>query len=83
MGSTAVVQGSPIIKRKKIITYARIRNGGTIVIGGWTGEHSEEYSSGIPVLRNMPYIGKLLFSRNQRTSDRTTLLIFLTGFLVD
>jgi type II secretory pathway component GspD/PulD (secretin) len=31
----------------------------------------------------MPYIGKLLFGRAQRSSNRTTLLIFLTGYLVD
>lgn len=72
-----------LLRRKKIITVARIKNGGTIVIGGWTGERTQELTSGVPVLRNMPYLGKLLFSRAQRTSDRTTLLIFLTGNLVD
>jgi type II secretory pathway component GspD/PulD (secretin) len=70
-------------KRKKIITDARIKNGGTIIIGGWTGERTQELTSGVPVLRNLPYVGKLLFSRNQRTKDRTTLLIFLTGHLVE
>jgi type II secretory pathway component GspD/PulD (secretin) len=71
-----------LLKRKKVVTEARISNGGTIVLGGWTGERSQELTSGIPVLRNMPYFGKLLFSRAQRTSDRTTLLIFLTGYIV-
>ena len=70
-------------KRKKIVTDARIKNGGTIIIGGWTGERTQELTSGVPVLRNLPYFGRLLFSRNQRTKDRTTLLIFLTGHLVD
>jgi type II secretory pathway component GspD/PulD (secretin) len=74
---------TPLLKRKKIVTDARIRNGGTIVIGGWTGERSEQRQSGIPVLQNMPYLGKILFSRQQWTRDRTTLLIFLTGNLVD
>ena len=75
--------GEMTIRRKKIITDARISNGGTIVIGGWTGERTEESTSGVPVLRNMPYLGKLLFNRAQRTRNRTTLLIFLTGYLVD
>ena len=77
------MNGLMFAKRKKIITDARIKNGGTIIIGGWTGERTQEMTSGIPVLRNMPYLGKLLFSRAQRTSDRTTLLIFLTGQLID
>lgn len=71
-----------MVKRKKIITNARVGNGGTIVLGGWTGERTLESTSGVPVLRNMPYLGKLLFSRGQRTSDRTTLLIFLTCTLI-
>jgi type II secretory pathway component GspD/PulD (secretin) len=31
----------------------------------------------------MPYLGKLLFSRNQRSTSKTTLLVFLTGNIVD
>lgn len=72
-----------VLKRKKVETNARVSNGGTIILGGWTGERSEELTSGIPVLRNMPYLGKLLFSRNQRSATRTTLLIFLTCNLIE
>lgn len=72
-----------ISKRKRIRTVARISDGGTIVIGGWTGERSQELTSGVPILRNMPYLGRLLFSRSQTTRDRTTLLIFLTGNIVE
>jgi type II secretory pathway component GspD/PulD (secretin) len=35
-----------------------------------------------PVLGDIPYVGKLLFSRMQETQDRVTLLIFLTGAVV-
>ncbi|GEM_PF-2020021 len=81
--SRRVTQGLVGRTRKLINTSARISDGGTIVLGGWTGERTLEATSGVPVLRNMPYLGKLLFSRNQRNSDRTTLLIFLTGNLID
>jgi type II secretory pathway component GspD/PulD (secretin) len=81
--AVAATAQSPLLKRKKIVTDARIANGGTIVIGGWTGERNAHNETGIPVLKDMPYFGKLLFSRQQWTRDRTTLLIFLTGNLVD
>jgi type II secretory pathway component GspD/PulD (secretin) len=68
--------------RKLINTRARTSDGGTIVLGGWTGERTIESTSGVPVLRNMPYVGKL-FTRNARSSDRTTLLIFLTAHIID
>lgn len=69
--------------RKLIDTTARTHDGGTIVLGGWTGERAQDFTSGVPVLRNMPYFGKFFFSRNQRTLDRVTLLIFLHANLVD
>ena len=70
-------------REKQITTRARIKDGGTIVLGGWTGQRSTSDSSGVPVLRNVPYIGKLLFSRSQEYIEKTTLLIFLTGHIVD
>ena len=84
IGNYVVTRNDVLMRSRKMIdTTARIKDGGTIVLGGWTGERTLESTSGVPVLRNMPFLGKLLFSRSQRTSDRTTLLIFLTGNLVD
>lgn len=74
--------GQMMRTRKLIITRARSSDGGTIVLGGWTGERTIDSTSGVPVLRNMPYIGKL-FTRNSRSSDRTTLLIFLTSHILE
>ena len=37
--------------------------------------------SGVPLLRDIPFVGPLLFSRSLKTSDKITLLIFLTGGL--
>ena len=69
--------------RKTVETQARIKSGGTAVLGGWTGEFSEDMTSGIPVLRNLPWLGKLFFSRNRASVHKTNLLIFLTGRIVD
>lgn len=67
---------------KELQTTARVRDGGTIVLGGWTLERVTETSSGIPVLRNLPYVGQVFFSRNQDFLERLTLLIFLTARIV-
>lgn len=69
--------------RKSIDTVARISNGGTIVIGGWNGEVVEEITSGIPGLRDLPLIGKLLFTNHVSATRKTNLLIFLSGTIVD
>ncbi|MBX7246051.1 MAG: tetratricopeptide repeat protein [Candidatus Sumerlaeaceae bacterium] len=65
-------------RRRSLSTTARCRDGGTIVLGGWTGERNTSRDSGVPILRNIPYIGKIFFNRTQDKVDKTTLLIFLT-----
>ncbi len=71
------------VRRRRLTTVARVNNHGTIVLGGWMGERSRTNDSGVPVLRNLPYVGKLLFGRTSDKIDRTNLLIFLTCHLVD
>ncbi len=71
------------VRRRSLTTVARVKNHGTIVLGGWTGERSRTNDSGVPILRNLPYVGKLLFGRTSDLTDRTNLLIFLTCHLID
>jgi type II secretory pathway component GspD/PulD (secretin) len=69
------------VRRRSLQTVARVNDGGTIVLGGWTGERSYQGDSGIPMLRKIPYIGKLFFNRTADHMDKTTLLVFLTCHL--
>jgi type II secretory pathway component GspD/PulD (secretin) len=69
-------------RRRSLETVARVRDGGTIVLGGWTGERTTQNDSGVPILRQIPYIGKLFFNRTADRVDKTTLLIFLTCHIV-
>lgn len=71
------------VRRRQLSTVARVKNHGTIVLGGWMGERSRTNDSGVPILRNLPYVGKLLFGRTSDKIDRTNLLIFLTCHLID
>ena len=80
--TAAITDGSIGVLRKEIETIARIRDGGTVVLGGWRNERTQSQDSGVPILRDIPWVGKILFNRSQETSDRITLLIFLTGSVV-
>jgi type II secretory pathway component GspD/PulD (secretin) len=77
--------GGPLFdnRRRAIQTVARVQNHGTIVLGGWAGEHSLTRDAGVPILRNLPYIGKLLFGQTADEIEKTNLLIFLTCHLVE
>lgn len=81
---TGLAQGLNFdVRHRTLQTVARVHNGGTIVLGGWTGEHSRTNDAGVPLLRNLPYIGHLFFGRSSDRMDKTTLLIFLTCHLIE
>lgn len=67
------------ILRKELTTLARIRDGGTVVLGGWINNRTDVQTSGVPVLRDIPFIGKLLFARDIKHDEKVTLNIFLSG----
>jgi len=71
------------VLRKVLTTKVRIKDGGTVVLGGWTSLRDQDLESGVPLLGDLPFVGKLLFSRSLKTSNKITLLIFLTGNIVD
>jgi type II secretory pathway component GspD/PulD (secretin) len=71
------------VLRKELETKVRIKDGGTVVLGGWTSQRDQKINSGVPLLQDLPFVGKLLFARNLNTSNKITLLIFLTGNIVD
>jgi type II secretory pathway component GspD/PulD (secretin) len=70
------------VLRKTLTTRARIKDGGTVVLGGWKNERTQDLESGIPILSDIPFIGPLLFNRTQKDENKITLLIFLTGTVV-
>ena len=82
---TAVVNSNqaPVQVYRTLETVARVEDGGTVVLGGWVSERTRDATSGIPVLRDVPYIGRLFFGRNSRISEKTNLLIFLTAKIID
>jgi type IV pilus assembly protein PilQ len=67
---------SRIIK-KTISTTLMIKSGETVVIGGILKESKTEDSAGIPVLRDIPFLG-WLFKARTKAYTRKELLIFIT-----
>lgn len=60
-----------------------IASGETIAIGGLIQDNDVKRNSGIPILKDLPFIGKLLFSRTENSRRRTELVFFLTAKVVD
>lgn len=59
-----------------------IRSGETIAIGGLIQDSDTITNSGIPILKDLPIIGRL-FSRTDKTKRRSEIVFFLTAKVVD
>ncbi len=81
LAAQATVQGGIIIVTSEVITRVMVANGETVVIGGLIRNNETEYTSGVPLLRELPLIGR--FFRSMSTSiEKRELLIFVTPKIV-
>lgn len=72
----------PIFKVRSVDTSISIYNGATVVLGGMITEERTEVDDKIPLLGDIPLLGRLFRSRYE-SSQKRNLLIFVTARLVD
>lgn len=72
----------PFFKTRTISTSIAIYNGATVVMGGMINELRNKVDDKVPVLGDIPLIGRLFRSRYDH-SEKRNLLIFVTARLVD
>ena len=71
----------PVFNIRSIVTRLQVLDGQTAVLGGLTREDTQEVNDKIPVLGDLPLLGRLFQSK---VSERTkkSLLIFVTARLI-
>jgi len=80
-GSNGANLTVPRISTREILTTATVPNNNTIVLGGLIVARDNKDKSGIPILSDIPVIGKL-FSNNIESKDRTELMVFIQPSIV-
>ena len=71
----------PVIDVQRLVTDFVLADGTTAVIGGLSKTTEEQMDSGIPVLRDIPWIGDKLFGGMSRQKVQKEILVFVTvGF---
>ena len=78
---TGTVGGQPQTNRREGDLYARARDGRTIVIGGFMFDNAQEITYKVPLIGDIPYIGRL-FRMTTRTTKKTELVMFLTPHIL-
>jgi general secretion pathway protein D len=72
---------SPTIQQRQITSTVAINSGETIVLGGLIQDIESKAGTGIPILKNLPLIGKLFGTTND-TARRTELIVLITPHVV-
>ena len=72
-----------LARERKMSADILLEHGQTVVLGGLTQTSVSESESGIPLLKDIPWIGKWLFGSVNQTESRNELLVFMTPYVLD
>ena len=71
-----------IFNRQRAESQVLVADGEAAVIGGLTVTETTRFRSGIPILMNLPFVGRL-FSQNSKNETKRDLLILVTPHILD
>ncbi|MBC8238342.1 MAG: hypothetical protein H8E76_08975 [Helicobacteraceae bacterium] len=75
--------GQPVTAKQEVKTQAILRHGENIIIGGLVKNISRDSVSKIPLLGDIPIIGKYLFSSSSVIEEEDSLVVILTPYIID
>lgn len=79
---TNSTQAADIITNKRSIsTVAKVKDGQTIALGGLVSDETRLSESGIPLLKNIPWLGRLFRSESSETVQRELTVMIKTVIL--
>ncbi len=72
----------PTISTTKLQADISVKSGQTIMLGGLIKTRNVAVDKGIPVLKDIPLVGRYLFGSTENTEDSSELMVFLTPHVV-
>ncbi|AZR72573.1 hypothetical protein BBF96_03735 [Anoxybacter fermentans] len=78
----ATSDGPPQVSQRQIDTTVRVKSGETIIIGGLIQDVKTDTVSKVPILGDLPWIGKL-FQRKTTNQNQNELIIYITPHILD
>ena len=80
---TYIEQEVDIPSKRSMEADVLLENAQTVVFGGMTETMAKNVESGIPILKDIPWIGKWLFGKVDQEETRRELLVFMTPYVLD
>ena len=73
----------PTVNTRKVQADVSVENMQTVILGGLVDTEMKNEEGGIPILKDIPVIGKYIFGYTALAESRKELLIFLTPYVMD
>jgi general secretion pathway protein D len=74
--------GQPVTSKQEVKTQAILRHGESIIIGGLVKTYETTAKTQVPLLGDIPLLGKL-FQSNSKTQEQDNLVVILTPYVID
>ena len=81
--SGTIASRYPVIEVQRLVTEFCLESGTTAVIGGLSVTKERQVDNGIPLLREIPWIGPRLFGSMERVKEQREIIVFVTVGLVN
>ena len=75
--------GQPVTAKQEVKTQAILRNGESIIIGGLVKNSQRNSQNKVPLLGDIPVLGKYLFSSTSTIGEQDNLVVILTPYVID
>ena len=72
----------PVFSSRRVATGITIYDGHTVAVGGLMREDVQDVEDGVPILSDIPLIGRL-FKSNAQSHIKSNLIIFVTAKIID
>ena len=72
----------PVFRIRQVITSVNVWDGQTVVLGGLIAEDSQKIKDKVPMLGDLPLVGRL-FRSESNSSRKKNLLIFVSPTIID
>jgi len=76
-------QKYPTVNTRKLQADISVENMQTVVLGGLVQSESTKSDAGIPILKDIPWVGRWLFGSVKDTENRSELLVFITPYVFE
>ena len=81
--SDSGVEAAPIINNRKVQSFVRVANNTPFIIGGLINKKTTENDGGVPILKDLPLIGRLFAISSEQTVKKEVIVVITPHIITD